>query len=314
MLTEVRSITRPDAGTSSPIAERARPVAVALGLVGVTLAGVTLVVNLAAAADSASDPQGTAETLAWSFGLTTTAFATIKLAISGALVAILGALWQRVAAVQEALPALKPPADAPGPAGDVATTWGPAAETATVPAPLPVHRMARTMWAPMLAMGYAAVLVGLVLSFVWSSRVADGTATAVAAWTQGTQFLGEALVLAGISFLLGAILAALRDGGGQVQQALGLPVRTLQMPKTAKAFVALMMAGLMVGVAQFVLYGFAATADGAQSFAAWGAWLGPLREFSLGLLLAGIVLALVTIGNVLAFQFDRIRGIVATGS
>jgi hypothetical protein len=38
-----------------------------------------------------------------------------------------------------------------------------------------------------------------------------------------------------------------------------------------------------------------------------------LRELGLGLMLAGITLALATIANVLGFQFWRIRDIVKTG-
>jgi hypothetical protein len=173
--------------------------------------------------------------------------------------------------------------------------------------------MARTMWFPMLAMGYMLVVVGFVLSLVWAGKVDDGTQQAAQAWTQGVQFLGEGLLLAGISFLLGSILAALRESGGRVQESLGLPVRTLKMPKTAKLFVGFMALGLMVSMVQLVLYAVAAAVGDPQSFAAWSAWLGPFREVGLGLLLAGVVLALVTIGNVLAFQFARVREIIATG-
>jgi hypothetical protein len=42
-------------------------------------------------------------------------------------------------------------------------------------------------------------------------------------------------------------------------------------------------------------------------------WLGPAREAGLGIILSGIVLALVTIGNVLGFQFSRIKDIIASG-
>ena len=119
-------------------------------------------------------------------------------------------------------------------------------------------------------------------------------------------------MLAGISFLLGTILSSLREGGGAVQESLGLTVKTLKMPVTAKAFVGLMMLGMMLAVLQFVLY--LVVAAGVDNPTAWFAWLGPLREFALGALLAGIVLALVTIGNVLGFQFDRIKEIVATGN
>jgi hypothetical protein len=169
--------------------------------------------------------------------------------------------------------------------------------------------MAKRMWGPMLAMGYMAVLAGLVVSFVWAG---DPASVAPASWAQGLQFLGEGLLLAGISFLLGTILAALREGGGEVQAAVGVTVKTLEMPKTAKVFVALMALGVMVSVLQFVLY--LVVANGVENPAAWFAWLGPLREVGLGLILSGIVTALVTIGNVLGFQFDRINEIVTTGN
>jgi len=79
--------------------------------------------------------------------------------------------------------------------------------------------------------------------------------------------------------------------------------------------VALMAIGLMVSIAQFVLYVVLAASNPTQvTFASWLAWLGPVREVGLGLLLAGIVMALVTIGTVLGFQFDRIKDIVRTGN
>ncbi len=63
-------------------------------------------------------------------------------------------------------------------------------------------------------------------------------------------------------------------------------------------------------VVQFIGYvTVAGSSDPASAFA----WLGPLREFGLGLILAGIALALVTIGNVLAFQFFRIQQLIRTG-
>jgi hypothetical protein len=65
-------------------------------------------------------------------------------------------------------------------------------------------------------------------------------------------------------------------------------------------------------VAQFVLY--LVVAAGGPGPAVWFAWLGPLREAGLGILLSGVVLALVTIGNVLGFQFSRITEIITTGN
>jgi len=272
---------------------------------------VTLIANIAAANND--NGETARETLAWSFGLTTFAFGTIKLAISVILIGILVRLWARVSAVKAAMPGLKGSGDAGSPRGDIDTEFGAATETADVPETLPIHKMARKMWFPMIAMGYMALVVGTIVSFIWSGKVADGTQQAAQAWTAGIQFLGEGLILSGISFLLGSILGALREGGADVQKSLGLPVRTLKMSVTAKLFVVFMAIGLMLAMLQFVLYIVAASVTSPQSFAAWAAWLGPVREFSLGMLLAGIVLALAAIGNALGFQFSRLREIVATG-
>jgi len=309
MTTRFDALTRPKSGDNHDAPSKHRSIGFVLAVAGLMLAAITLIANIGAANSSSE----TGSTFAWSFGLTVLGFGTIKLAIGLVLVGILVRLWLRVDAVKDATARLKPAADAPAPRGTVQTEFGEGTETADVPAPLPIHRMARTMWFPMLAMGYMLVFVGFILSLVWSGKVDEGTQQAAQAWTQGVQFLGEGMLLAGISFLLGSILAALRDGGGDVQHSLGLPVRTLKMPKTAKLFVGFMALGLMVSMLQFVLYIAAASVSSPQSFAAWSAWLGPLREFGLGLLLTGIVLALVTIGNVLAFQFSRVREIITTG-
>jgi hypothetical protein len=193
----------------------------------------------------------------------------------------------------------------------VQTPFGAAIESATAQPPLPIHKMAGRMWAPMLAMGVMAVIAGLVISFVWAADVESGRAAS--AWTQGTQFLGEGLLVSGVVLLLGTILGLLRAGGGEVQQSLGVTVRTLKMPLTAKLFVVLMALGLMLSILQFALYIVAANVDDPVSFASWLAWLGPLRELALGLLFSSAVLALATIGNGLGFQFSRIKEIIATG-
>jgi hypothetical protein len=83
------------------------------------------------------------------------------------------------------------------------------------------------------------------------------------------------------------------------------------MPVTVKAFIVLMALGLMVSMAQFV--GYLIVAGGGVNTAAWFAFLGPLRELGLGLLLSGITLALVSIGNVLGFQFSRVVQLLETG-
>ncbi|CAN5905442.1 hypothetical protein BH23ACT10_BH23ACT10_39330 [soil metagenome] len=311
-----RTLTRPRPGTDHRSKSRHRTLGLALGIVGVGLATITLIANFTAAgATGAADTA----TLAWAFGLTTTAFAIAKLGIAVILVGILVRLWIRVDSVKAALPALKADirpavANSALAKGDAVTKYGRATVTVDEPRPLLIHRMAQALWAPMLAMGAMAVIAGLVTSFVWSSAAASGSPTTAAAWTQGLQFLGEGMLLGGISFLLGSILAGLRAGGGQVQAELGVPVMTLRMPRTAKIFVGLMMAGMVVSVAQFVVYLSVASQTDPATVAANFAWLGPFRELGLGLLLAGIVLALATIAKVLGFQFWRIGQIIETGS
>jgi hypothetical protein len=310
MTTRLERLTRPLPGATASERTRRRKLGYALAVIGLMAAMVSGVANLVAADQVASGAApDAASTLAWSFGLNTAAFGTIKLAIAVVLTGILVRLWNRVESVRDTLPGLRAQAEPKILTGRVTTAYGPAEGGATVPQPLPIHTMAKRMWAPMLIMGYMAVIVGLLTSFAWAD---DPSSVALASWTQGLQFLGEGLLLAGISFLLGTILASLREGGGEVQEAPGLTVKTLKMPGTAKAFVALMGLGVMISVAQFVLY--LVVAAGGPGPAVWFAWLGPLREAGLGILLSGVVLVLVTIGNVLGFQFSRITEIITTGN
>jgi hypothetical protein len=288
--------------------------AIGIGVLGVSLAMLVAIISLTAASDVGSAGTDAARLLALGFGLQTFALVTLKIGIAVALIGILVRLWLRVESVKVSLASLRPDEHGRGPeVGNLDTEYGPATVTKDIPAPLPIHKMARTMWFPMLVMGPMLVAAGVATSVVWSNNIGTETGLGAAAWTQGLQFLGEGLVLAGISFLLGSILGSLREGGGQVQHVLGLNVTTLNMPSTAKAFVALMTAGLMVSMAQFGLYLYTLTFDTLAEITPWWAWLGPFRELGLALLLSGIVLALATIAHVLGFQFSRIRSIVATG-
>ncbi len=311
MVARLETLTRPAPGLDFRKPSKQRQIGIGLGLVGLVLAVIAGIGNFAAAGDVADGTAG--ETLRWTFGLSVAGFGTVKLGIAVILVGILVRLWLRVAAVKETMPLVKAPGD--GTAAQTGTydsAWGKATATTTAPGPLPIHKMARTMWFPMLAMGFMALMIGLVLALVSSGETNPGSVASLFAWAQGTMFLGEAMLLGGIAFLLGSILAAIRDGGGEVQETVGVTVKTLKMPASAKAFVGLMMVGLMLGVAQFVLYIFVA-ANASANPGAWFAWLGPLREVSLGVLLASIVLALYTIGSTLGFQFDRMKQIIGTG-
>ena len=304
----IRSTLRPLARrTDQKQASRYRVAGIVIALVGLMAAAVALVGNIVVADEAAN-----ADTLAWTFGLSTVAFAAVKLGIATTLVGILVRLWLRVDAVKAALPSLKPDVEPGDPArsGEVDTPYGPATITRAAPKPLAIHRMAERMWLPMLAMGPMLVAAGFVISLVQSGETNAGTFGDLGAIVQGTQFLGEGLILAGIAFLLGTILSSLRKGGSEVQEAVGVRVKTLKMPASAKAFVGLMAAGVMIAMFQFGAY---LVATGQEDPTSWFAWLGPVREVGLGLILSAIVLALYTIGTALGFQFDRLSQIVKEG-
>lgn len=252
----------------------------------------------------------------WTFGLTTAAFGTAKLGIASVLLAIVRRISARAESLKLALPQLRAAAPADATArGEHRSPFGQVVVTDRAPSPLAIHRLADLMWLPALAMGAMALYGGFALSLVAAGGVATDPqfAGSQRAWVQGLQFLGEGLVLSGISFLLARILGAIRSGGGDVQESLGLAVHTLRMPAAAKAFVVLMMAGLMVSIGQLVGYAYVAGLSDGDQIAAISAFLGPLREFGLGVLLAGIVLALASIARALDFQATRITSIINHG-
>jgi hypothetical protein len=200
----------------------------------------------------------------------------------------------------------------------------------------PVHKMANIMWLPMLAMGLMVLAGTLVAGIVQANLSSDafpgGSATdratveTMKALLPGVIFVGVAFLLAGISFLLASVLGAMRGSGGALQQQLAREVYTPRMPASAWAFMALMMAGLMVALTSLGFHIYAAVqvydyystgvppaadalhllgrAETVLSYAA------PLSMVGIGLLLSGIVLALYTIGNVLRFQFDRVQELI----
>ncbi len=296
---------RPAEGADHTEVSKWRARGVSLALLGLAITTIAFAGNLAAVGQSGATR---GSTLAWTFGVTTTGFAVIKTAIAVVLWGILLKLWLRADSIKVALPKL---VGTPGvdtkPLGDIETPFGTATIAEKAPGPLPIHKMAKKMFRPMVGMGLMIVMIGLVVSFVAAGSAPN---TAALAWMQGLQFLGEGMLLSGVSFLLGTILWAIRTAGGEVQESLGVKVYTPKMPGTAKAFVVLMMLGLMVSIAQFIGYvAVAGSADPASAFA----WLGPFREFGLGLILAGIALALVAIGNVLGFQYWRIENLIKNG-
>ncbi len=282
-----------------------------VGAVGLTLVVIAAIFDFVRADELDTDPTGAAEAGAVADGLGVFGIGAIQIGIAIVLVGIIVRLWGRVDAIVDSIAGLRQ--RAAGQPGDYfVAADGPAQYDP--PGLLPIHKMASRLWAPMLAMGVAALSTGLVLQLVRASKTA-GTETfrELAAWGGGTIFLGEVLILSGISFLLGTVLAALREGGTRVQRAGGINIATLPFPATARAFVALMMTGMMAGLTQFALsIVVAAKADTPASFMSWSVWLIPFRNVAVGLLLAGIVLALVTIADVLRFQSSRLRAVAFT--
>ena len=136
-------------------------------------------------------------------------------------------------------------------------------------------------------------------------------------------FLGLGFLLSGVTFLLATILGTLRDGGRDIQRAVGGRPVDLVKPLTAKLFPPVMMMGLMVLMVLMVLMGAlvagivvgvdqsnywlhasSQVAGGPQTAAlspdlsdiqSIRAWLQPLDFVGMGLILSGIVLALATI-------------------
>lgn len=302
-------LARPAATADHTRPGRYRPIGFILGLMGLGIATAAVIGNFVAASD-VGDGTSTRETLAWTFALTTASFGTIKLGISLVLMGVLIRAWMRVDSVKAGLAGLKGPGGGETLSGKIDTPQGKAIAGTTAPGTLMIHKIAPKLWAPMLVMGVMGLMAGVVLGFIQAGTDDTEDFLTLAAWNQGLMFLAEGFMLAAITFLLASILRVLRDGGGEVQEALGVTVKTLRMPLSAKAFMVIMAMGMMLAMAQFVLYIIVAYAD---ERAAWFAWLGTLRELSLGLLLMGIVLALYTIGTVLSFQFNRMRDIVTTG-
>lgn len=214
-----------------------------------------------------------------------------------------------------------------------------------------MQSMASKMWAPFLVMGFMIVVVSLIIGAINAGVAADyfafdketrdlaGTGSDIAqdkafveatkAWLPGFKFLGMGMILGGITFALATILGNLRVGGGRVQDAIGKGTMVIKPPMTARVFPMLMMMGIMLLIATFIIsivqaaiaadywdHSIATQLNTAQSGSdllsdlgtinAIGAWLAPLKFVGLAMLLTGITLALVTIVKVLRFQTTRV--------
>ena len=176
--------------------------------------------SLATANLVATDGSGTdiSTNQAWTFGVATAGLGVMKVGIALILLGIVRRLWVRVESVKVGLSKLVPDVlnRAEISAPRVTTPYGTATHTAKAPRSLGIHRMAYVMWAPMLLMGALVTAAGLGLSLAEAGSDNRADFLTLSALAQGTEFLGEALILSGISFILGSILGSLRQGGGEV--------------------------------------------------------------------------------------------------
>ncbi len=106
----------------------------------------------------------------------------------------------------------------------VKTQYGTAVVTPTGTGQGLIHTIANWMWLPMIMMGIMAIATAVGLGIAQASVGSDlgeeftplrqANFETLKPLTSGVLFLGEALLLSGIAFLLGTILGALRWGGG----------------------------------------------------------------------------------------------------
>lgn len=178
------------------------------------------------------------------------------------------------------------------------------------------QRLGRALWAPMWAMAAVGFVAAIIAAGVRADAVASGAAEATvqaqAHLVTGLMFVGFASVFAAISFAIARILGVFRDGGGRIQETLGVKVHTVKMPVTAKAFIVLMMMAMMAilgaVIAHFVTA--AGTASGAISVVdseSTAIALEAVRRLSVAVYLVAIGLGLATITSVLRFQSIRLR-------
>jgi len=172
------------------------------------------------------------------------------------------------------------------------------------------------LWGPMFIMALMGFAAGFILAIVKANKVATGAdpdqIQALVHYGTGAMFFGFASVFAAISFAIAKILGEFRVGGGSVQEAVGSDVKTLKMPVTAKAFIAIMAMAMMLIFAAVVLHvaaGVAIAAGGVTATAAeqWFIWIEAARRIGVILYLFAIMLGLVTIARVIRFQTFRIR-------
>ena len=183
------------------------------------------------------------------------------------------------------------------------------------------QRAGRTLWAPAFAMSLVGFALGMILAIAKANAIADGDAVLAASLNNygiAAMFFGFTMVFTGIAFAIARILGEFRVGGGQTQETAGSDVKTLKMPATGRAFIALMamaMMILMAAVIGHVIVGVQINAETLSLVDAeqWDIWLEAARRFAVQLYLFSIALGLATIIYVVRFQSIRIREIADAG-
>ena len=177
------------------------------------------------------------------------------------------------------------------------------------------QKMGTKLWAPMWVMALMLFAVGFITALVLAQTVADGgsesTIAALGHVVPGLTFLGFAAVFAAISFAIARILGVFRSGGGQVQEAIGVEVKTLEMPVTAKLFMAGMMMAMMALVIASIVHfvvaaGVSAGTTSLASSETAAITLEAVRRTGVALYLVSIAVGLATIPTVLRFQTARL--------
>ncbi len=191
--------------------------------------------------------------------------------------------------------------------------------TATPPDEMLPHKAGRRLWFPMFLMALMGFGIGIVLAFFRADAVNSGDvqdAAALGQFVPAFMFIGFAAVFSAIAFAVARILGAFRAGGSGMQHAVGAEVKTLTMPPTGRAFIGLMVMGMMFILVPVVLHLIVGTliATGSDSALAnaeeWSIWLEASRRFGVSTYLLSILLGLGTIITVLRFQSVRLGQIV----
>lgn len=179
-----------------------------------------------------------------------------------------------------------------------------------------IQSLSTKLWLPMLLMAAMAFPLAVVFGAIRADELSEpvgGADTIVELRHIQGAFVavGFMSVFGAISFAIGRILGQFRKGGGEVQEASGRTVETLERPITAWIFIGGMMAMMVLLLAAVLHFIFAADVsaseesvlDAAERFT----WVQAIGRIGIAMYLASIALGLATIIQVLRFQAIRVR-------